>query len=138
MVFDDWVTGVITVLVALLASSGLWSLLGKRFDRKSATTKLLLGLAHDRIIYLGMSYVDRGWLTKDEYEDFVKYLYGPYSEFGGNGMAEKVMREVDKLPVRNREKIIVPLPRRGSNEHAEQQPIDITDVEDPFPFQRDV
>lgn len=29
---------------------------------------MLIGLAHDRIVYLGMSYIDRGWITQDEYE----------------------------------------------------------------------
>lgn len=46
-----------------------------------------------------MSYVDRGWITKDEYEDFFKYLYEPYAKFGGNGLAERVMLEVAKLPI---------------------------------------
>jgi len=95
----NWLASVLTVVVALAASGGFWTWLSKRDTRKSATTQLLLGLAHDRIIFLGMSYIDRGWVTKDEYEDFVKYLWIPYSEFGGNGLAEKVKNEVDKLPM---------------------------------------
>ena len=45
-----------------------------------------------------MSYIKKKWITKDEYEDFVKYLYNPYSKFGGNGLAEKIMQEVSQLP----------------------------------------
>lgn len=93
------VAAVISIAAGIGASSGFWAFLQRRDTRKDATTRLLLGLAHDRIVFLGMSYVDRGWLTKDEYEDFVKYLYQPYSEFGGNGLAEKVMTEVAKLPL---------------------------------------
>lgn len=88
------------VVVAFAASSGFWAYIQKRNDKQGATTILLLGLAHDRIIALGMNYIERGWLTKDEYEDFVKYLYAPYSKFGGNGLAEKVMNEVSRLPFR--------------------------------------
>lgn len=41
----------------------------------------------------------RGYITIDEYEDLQKYLYSPYLTFGGNGMAEKVMKEVQELPI---------------------------------------
>lgn len=90
----------ITAIASVGASSGFWAYMSSRDKVKSATIQLLLGLAHDRIIFLGMSYVERGWITKDEYEDFMKYLYTPYSEFGGNGLAEKVMNEVKQLPMR--------------------------------------
>lgn len=48
-----------------------------------------------------MKYLDRGWITKDEYEDFIKYLWNPYSSFGGNGLAEKIMADVQKLNIRS-------------------------------------
>lgn len=90
---------ILTVVGSVVASSGFWAWIQKYDNRKGATTQLLLGLAHDRIIYLGMEYLERGWLTKDEYEDFMKYLYKPYSQFGGNGLAEKVVDDVKKLPI---------------------------------------
>jgi hypothetical protein len=101
---ETWVASLITVVASIVASSGFWAWMMKRSSRNDATTKLLLGLAHDRIVFLGMSYADRGWITKDEYEDFFKYLYQPYSEFGGNGLAEKVMLEVKALPIKNAHK----------------------------------
>lgn len=61
---------------------------------------MLMGLGHDRIMYLGMTYVDRGYITKEEYDDFVKYLYQPYEALGGNGTAEKLMREIERLELR--------------------------------------
>lgn len=88
-----------TVISAMAGAGGLWAWLEKRSTRKSATTQLLLGLAHDRIVHLGMSYMARGSITKDEYEDLLKYLWIPYSAFGGNGLAERVMADVKLLPM---------------------------------------
>ena len=36
--------------------------------------KMLIGLAHDRIIYLGMAYIERGYITQDEYENLYELL----------------------------------------------------------------
>lgn len=88
-----------SVIAALITSSGLWAWLQKKDAQKGAQTQLLLGLAHDRIIRSGMAYIERGSITKDEYEDFLNYLCDPYSKFGGNGLAEKVIMEVKRLPV---------------------------------------
>lgn len=61
---------------------------------------MLVGLAHDRILFLGMHYVDRGFITQDEYENLHDYLYVPYEKLGGNGSAKRVMQEVDRLPIK--------------------------------------
>lgn len=95
----QFVETLITVLCAVLASSGFWALIQKLTDKKDAKTQMLVGLAHDRILYLGMSYVQRGYITKDEYENLYDYLYKPYLKMGGNGSAKRVMGEVDKLPL---------------------------------------
>lgn len=97
----DFTQMLLTVAASLTASSGFWAWFMKRTEKRSATTQLLLGLAHDRIVFLGMEYIRRGWLTKDEYDDFIKYLYAPYANFGGNGLAEKIKEEVARLPLRN-------------------------------------
>ena len=47
-----------------------------------------------------MVYIDRGYVTQDEYENLQVYLYEPYEEMGGNGSARRVMEEVRKLPIR--------------------------------------
>jgi hypothetical protein len=108
---------VATIIASFAASSGFWAWMNKRDAQKGATMKLLLGIAHDRIIFLGMSYVDRGWITKDEYEDFLKYLYEPYSEFGGNGLAEKVFLEVQKLPIKGSHNPVVQIIREKNEHH---------------------
>lgn len=88
---------VISILSTLLASAGFWAFVTKVIDKKSAKTKLLLGLAHGQIMSLGMTYIQRGSITKGEYEDFNKYYYEPYKKLGGNGTAERLMKEIDKL-----------------------------------------
>lgn len=96
---EPWFQMVLTIISSVLASSGLWAYLTKRSERKDIKTEMLVGLAHDRIMYLGMQYVDRGYVTQDEYENLRTYLYDPYKKLGGNGSAERVMKEVDKLPI---------------------------------------
>ena len=90
---------IVTVACAVIASSGFWAYIQKKTDKSSAEKRLLIGLAHDRIIWLGMQYVERGWITQDEYENLHDYLFIPYSEAGGNGSAAKVMKDVDNLPI---------------------------------------
>ena len=98
---EPWVVSIVTLIVTVLASSGFWAYVLQHTNKKSATTKLLMGLAHKEILESGMRYIDRGWVSKDEYEDLVRYLYEPYQSFGGNGVAEKVVSEVRKLPMYN-------------------------------------
>ena len=61
---------------------------------------MLIGLGHDRIMHLGMHYIKQGWISSDEYENLSKYLFEPYRALGGNGSAERIMKEVDKLTIR--------------------------------------
>lgn len=68
--------------------------------KRTAESDMLMGLGHDRIVFLGGQYLKRGWISKDEYENLHDYLFKPYAELGGNGTAQKVMKEVDKLPLR--------------------------------------
>lgn len=99
---ETWAQLLVAVLVGLAASSGFWSYIQRKSDNKSATTRLLMGLAYDKIVTLGMQHIERGWITKDDYEDLRKYFWEPYQEFGGNGTAEKIMTEVGRLPIRSR------------------------------------
>lgn len=92
----------ITFAATIGASGGFWAFLQSRATQKDAHTQLLLALARREIIFVGMSFVDRGWITSDEFDDFEKYLYIPYSTFGGNGLADKVMADVRNLPMHGR------------------------------------
>lgn len=100
---DILIQTVVPIIIAFIASSGFWVFLDKRRSDKtrspkSAETELLIGLAHDRIIYLGAKYIARGWITHDEFENLEKYLFTPYLRLGGNGTAQRIMDEVKKLP----------------------------------------
>ena len=64
---------------------------------------MLLGLGHDRIVYLGSCYIERGYITQDEYENLHDYLYEPYLALGGNGTAKKVMAGVERLPLHKKQ-----------------------------------
>ena len=89
----------VTIVCAVLASSGFWAWLQKKDDKKSLQSQMLIGLAHDSIVALGMSYIERGWITKDEYENLRDYLYEPYKALGGNGSAKRVMEGVKKRKI---------------------------------------
>lgn len=108
---DTW-TIILSIFGAVLGSNGLWAYLQYRREKKeeerrkkeaeeSAETKMLLGLGHDRIVFLCMQYIERGWISSDEHEDLMKYLYEPYIKLKGNGTAERLVKEVNKLPIHN-------------------------------------
>ena len=46
---------IVTIVGSILASSGLWAWVMKKSEKKDFKTKMLVGLAHDRILYLGMA-----------------------------------------------------------------------------------
>ena len=93
------ITLIVSIVCSVLASSGFWAFLQARNNRDNAERQMLKGLAHDRIMELGLEYIDRGYLSKDEYENLHDYLYIPYKKLDGNGSAEHIMDIVKKLPV---------------------------------------
>lgn len=97
---EDWVKTLLTVVGAIVASNGFWAYMQHRANKKDVRTQMLIGLGHDRIMYLGMQYIKRGYITKDEYENLHNYLYDSYLEIGGNGAAKHIMEKVDKLPLK--------------------------------------
>jgi|SRR5690349_9083274 len=97
---DQWVGYAVVLLAAVLGSSGFFAWLAGRNKKITARDRLLLGLAYDKIATLGMHYIERGWITKDEFEEFRKYLYEPYTDVGGNGVTAQIMAQVAQLPFR--------------------------------------
>jgi len=89
----------VTLLVAILGSAGFWSIANRKRSDRDLTRRLLIGLAHDRIVYLCLRYIQRGSITQDEYENLAVFLYRPYIDIGGNGSVMRLMTEVDKLPI---------------------------------------
>lgn len=92
---------IITIVTSILASSGLWAFLGKRLERNNAERELLVGIGYIELVFFGMQYIERGWITRDEYET-LQGLYKPYVKLGGNGSGTKIMNEVEQLPIKER------------------------------------
>lgn len=92
------------IITTVVASTGFWQLviflIQNRKTNRSAQSRMLLGLAHDRICYLGEQYINRESITRDEYENLVVYLFEPYEALGGNGTAKRIIDEVRKLPIK--------------------------------------
>ena len=105
----------VTITVALISSSGAVMAAGvslvlfliqrkdsqkeKQQNQERTSDKLMLGIAHDRIMFLGTCYIKRGWITFTELDN-LKCIYEPYHELGGNGSAKIMMEEVNKLDTR--------------------------------------
>jgi hypothetical protein len=95
-----WLRAILIIACSVFGSGGLWAYLQSRSTRGNATTRLLMGVAYDKITSLGLTYITRGSITMDEFEDFRKYFYDPYEALGGNGVAKRIMRQVETLPIR--------------------------------------
>lgn len=92
---------ILTIITALLTSSGLWAFLGSRLEKNSAERELIVGIAHIELVFFGMQFLERGWITRDEYET-LQDLYNPYVKLGGNGSGKKIMKEIENLPIRDK------------------------------------
>lgn len=91
----------LTIICSVLASSGVWAVVLKLMDKKDVKTQMLIGLGHDRIMALGTMYIERGnWITTEEYENLVDYLYKPYEAMGGNGSAKRLVEEIKKMDMK--------------------------------------
>lgn len=90
---------VLTITVTILASNGFWMYLQFKMSYKDSKTKLLMGLAHDRIVSMSMAYIERGFITHEEYENLNKYLFKPYDMIGADETTKRLMCEIKKLPI---------------------------------------
>lgn len=86
------------VVTTLLGSSGIWMWVKTRSDRNNSEKQLLLDVAKNQLIMLGRSYLERGYITMDEYEEY-EAEYKLYSALGGNGLAKRLFKQVDELPM---------------------------------------
>ena len=90
----------VTIIVALVGSSGVWGVMNLIVQKRDASTQLTLGLAQHTIVSEGRRILEQGYITTDEHLNLHKGLYLPYVLMGGNGLAEKMIKEIDKLPFR--------------------------------------
>ncbi len=92
---------IITIFTSVLASSGLWAFISSRLDKNNSERELLVGIGHIELVFFGMQYIERGWITREEYET-MQGLYKPYVKLGGNGSGTKIMKEIEELPIKER------------------------------------
>ena len=100
---------IITAIISALSSSGVMSLIlyfiqrrdkkkEKAEANKSAQSRMLLGLGHDKIVYLADKFVRRGAITLKEKRN-LEFLAMPYFEAGGNGDGKIGYDACQRLPV---------------------------------------
>lgn len=85
-------------VTALLGSSGIWMWLRTKSERNISEDRLLLAVARRQLIEQGREYLKRGYITMDEYEEYEEH-YKLYSDLGGNGLARRIFKQVDELPM---------------------------------------
>ena len=105
---------VLTILLAVVASSGVWSVVlaivnarikkrEKLLEADSAERAMLLALAHDRIYFLCTRYLKefndgkRKGISKEEWEN-LSILFDGYQKLGGNGTCERLFGECEDMP----------------------------------------
>ena len=93
------IVAILTAIAGVLGSNGIWTYFSQKSNKNSIERKALMGLIHNRICELCEKYIVRGYILEWEYEDLISYMYQSYKTLGGNGTAEKLVKEVEKLPI---------------------------------------
>lgn len=92
---------IVTLLVAVFASTGFWSFLNgyiqRRQNRHDTTEDALMGLLHDRIYEVSEKAMIRGNVYISELDN-LEHLAEPYFAKGGNGTGKLLYEEVKRLP----------------------------------------
>lgn len=86
------------IITTLLGGSGVWAWVKSKSERNDASHSLLLEVSKTQLIALGRTYLARGYITMDEYEEY-ESEYKLYHALGGNGLARRIFKQVDDLPI---------------------------------------
>lgn len=99
------------IALAIFVSAGFWSGLWKVVEvivvnkltkpKLTPEVRLLRGIGQLEIVFFGLQFKRRGYLTPDEYHTMKVEVYEPYVELGGNGLAKKMMDELEELPIQH-------------------------------------
>lgn len=99
------------ILIAALSSSALAAVISGVFALLLARQKKGNGieagvriLLYDQIKYRGNHFIERGYVTRDEYEDLIKMHEVYHTALDGNGYLDNLMLEVNRLPHSKQEK----------------------------------
>lgn len=91
-------TEVLTAVTTGLAGYLVW-LAQKTYTNKSASARALKALLRAEIRERYHHYIERGWITPHELDEFID-MYNAYKELGGNGTVEKMYQTVINLPIK--------------------------------------
>lgn len=89
------------IVIAIFASSGFWMFINNIYqahkEKKSVERRALLGLLHEQLTERCEKYIKQGYITLQDYEDLLNYIYKPYRDLGGNGTGEALFNKVTNL-----------------------------------------
>lgn len=97
-----------SIIIAIIGSNALFEFIRfliNRFDNKKvilteheqAQNDMIIGLGHDKLLYLTDKFVQRGGITLKERRN-LDYIYKPYHKAGGNGDCQIGYEACEKLP----------------------------------------
>ena len=86
------------VVTALLSGSGIWAWAKAKSERNDTEDRLLLQVAKNQLVSQGRKYLKRGYIMMDEYEEY-ESEFKVYESLGGNGLARRIFKHVDDLPI---------------------------------------
>lgn len=94
---------IVEVLVLTCAMTGtFWLVMAvvfhRRLARKNLRKRAIIGLIHSSIYTQAMTYIKRHSITLSEYRNLMK-LYEPYKDLCNSDMINKLVSELDKLPL---------------------------------------
>ncbi|WP_100065107.1 hypothetical protein [Miniphocaeibacter massiliensis] len=70
----------------------------KSNERIMLIEKTQLAILHNKIYMTTIQLIEKGSVTLDDLED-LRYLFEPYKQLGGNGTAERLYSEVQRLKI---------------------------------------
>lgn len=83
---------IMSLLVAVLASNGLWTLILRLYDShkktKTPQEKMILAIGRDRLLFLSQKYEKLGGIPEDEFENY-KAMGEAYIDMGGNSRVKR-------------------------------------------------
>ena len=103
----------IFLILAIMAL--LWrnfnKLISEQKKQREAIESGIIDMLHDNLIERSEKYLERGFVTMHGWETFDS-KYSTYKKLGGNGLIDKLYKEVKVLPIREKERDVSPLADR--------------------------
>lgn len=96
---------IVSIISVVFGAGGFWAfvqaIITTKTSNKSASNQMLMGIGHNLILEQCEGIIARGYVTVDEYDNLINYLFEPYKKLGGNGTAERLVNAVKALPIKN-------------------------------------